>query len=325
MRSPSAAHLSRLARSRFRAVCARLAIAAAVVAAAQVGACGGRDVQRTGADATAHVTLGAPRDDFGEPITLAPVARRVISLNPTTTETIFAIGRGDQLVGRSRWDVWPEAAKRVRALSDGIRPNVELLVAAHPDLVLLYASEDNRAAATRLRDAGIRTVALRIDTPAQFDRATRLIGRLLGDSARAALVADTVARSMARVRAVTASLPHPTVVWPLMNATPMVVGGGSFMNDLLDAAGARNVYADLAQPSPTVSIEDIVRRDPRYVIRGGEGAPGTPLGAVWQAVPAVKAGRILSIPSDLVLRPSVQMGAAAARLARAVHPGVVLP
>jgi ABC-type Fe3+-hydroxamate transport system substrate-binding protein len=307
---------ARVALSRIRQ--ARTAAFIAACAAA-LAACAAHEERRTrDTTATAH-------DDFGAPVVISPAARRVVSLNPTTTETIFAIGAGDRLVGRSRWDSWPAAAQRVPALGDGIRPNVERIVAAHPDLVLLYATEDNRPAALQLRAAGIRVVALRIDTPAQFDASTRLIGRVLGDSAQAALVADTVASSVARVRAATATLPHPTVVWPLMNSTPMVVGGGSFMNDLLAAAGARNVYADLPQPSPTVSIEDVVHRNPTYVIRGGEGAPTTPLGGVWQALPAVQAGRIISVPTDLVLRPSVQMGAAAAGLARALHPELRLP
>jgi ABC-type Fe3+-hydroxamate transport system substrate-binding protein len=247
-----------------------------------------------------------------------------VSLNPTTTETIFAIGAGSLLVGRSHWDDWPAAAKAIPDMGNGIGPNVEVIVAAHPDLVLLYASEDNRAAAAQLESAGIHTVALRIDRIGDFNRATRILGRLLGDSVNAAVVEDTVNASLARVQRATDSLPHPTVVWPFMGTSPMVVGGGSFMNELITIAGARNVYADLPQPSPVVSIEDVASRDPSLVIRGGEGGSTAPLGGVWQAVPAVAAGHIVKVPLTLVLRPSVQMGMAATALARALHPGIVL-
>ncbi len=99
----------------------------------------------------------------------------------------------------------------------------------------------------------------------------------------------------------------------------MVVGGGSFMNELLTIAGARNVYASLAAPSPSVSMEDVIARDPGYVIRGGEGGDEAPLGAPWDELPAVRAGHVITLPSDVVLRPSVQMGTAARLIARAIH------
>jgi ABC-type Fe3+-hydroxamate transport system substrate-binding protein len=191
--------------------------------------------------------------------------------------------------------------------------------------VLLYASEDNRPAAERLENAGIRTVSLRIDRVADFDRAIRLLGRMLGDSARAALVADTVMASLQRVERATRALPHPSVVWPLIDVSPMVVGGGSFMNELLSYAGARNVYGHLKQPSPMVALEDVASRSPDFIIRGGEGGSTGPLGGAWRAVPAVALGHIITVPTSLILRPSVQMGAAAAILARALHPGIVLP
>lgn len=265
------------------------------------------------------------RDDFGRVISFAARPRRVVSLNPTTTETIFAIGAGSLLVGRSHWDEWPAAAKSVPDMGNGIGVNVEQIIAAHPDLVLLYASEDNRAAAQRLTDAGVPTLALKIDRIADFDRAIRVLGNVLGDSARAAFVADTVHASLARVARATSTLDHPSVVWPLIDSSPMVVGGGSFMNDLLTFAGARNVYADLRQPSPLVSMEDVAARNPQFVIRGGEGGSIAPLTGAWRAVPAVALGRTIAVPLTVVLRPSVQMGMAATVLARALHPGIVLP
>jgi ABC-type Fe3+-hydroxamate transport system substrate-binding protein len=265
------------------------------------------------------------RDDFGRAISFTKPPHRVVSLNPTTTETIFAIGAGGALIGRSHWDEWPDSAKFVPDMGNGIGINVEQVVAARPDLVILYAGEDNRAAAERLGSAGIPTLSLKIDRIADFNRAIMLLGRILCDSARAALVSDSVNATLRRVAGATASLEHPTVVWPLIDASPMVVGGGSFMDELLNIAGAKNIYANLEQPSPVVSIEDVVQKNPDFVIRGGEGGSTAPLGGVWRAVPGVAHGRIIRVPLTLVLRPSVQMGAAATVLARALHPGLVLP
>lgn len=265
------------------------------------------------------------RDDFGESVPLRPAATRVVSLNPTTTELIFALGAGTRLVGRSRWDAWPAAAANVPALGDAIHPDVERIIAARPDLVVLYASEDNRAAYDRLRAAGIRALALRIDHIAQFEHAARLLGLALGDSAAGDSVADSVAATLARVRAATRNLPHPTVVWPVSDAPPMVIGGGSFMNELLDIAGARNVYASLRSPASAVSVEDVVARNPDLVIRGGGEVARNAWSTTWSAVPAVAAGHVVTVATDLVSRPSVRLGEGAVALARALHPGITTP
>src|SRR5262249_29249876 len=132
------------------------------------------------------------------------------------------------------------------------QPNVEAILATKPDLVLLYASQDNRPAAAKLRQAGIPTAAFKVDRIEQFDALARLLGRLLGDSARGATVADTVKRTLDSVRALVRDARRPTVVMPTWDSPLMVIGGGSFMNQLVEIAGGRNVYADINAPSPSV-------------------------------------------------------------------------
>lgn len=270
--------------------------------------------------ATPRTNEPALRDDFDAPIALAPVPQRVVSLNPTTTELVFALNAQSRLVGRSHWDTFPAETRAVADLGDAMRPNVERIIAAHPDLVVLYASEANRPAYDRLAEAGIRTIALRIDHIAQFDKAARLLGRVLGDSAAGATIADSVAATLARVRAATRGVQRPRIVWPVAEAPPIVIGGGSYMSELLDIAGATNVYSDLAAPSPVVSIEDVIARNPDIVIRGGDDLPSRAWTTTWSAVPAVRDGHVVRVPTDLVARPSVQLGAAAVALARAIHP-----
>src|SRR5206468_10246687 len=138
--------------------------------------------------------------DFGTPIPFGKTPTRIVSLNPTTTEILFAIGAGKRLVGRSQYDTFPDSAKTVPSLGIALRPSVEAIVAARPDLVILYASDDNRPALARLRQAGIRTVAFKLDSIEQFRRDTRLLGRLTGDSARAEIVVDSVSVTLERVR-----------------------------------------------------------------------------------------------------------------------------
>ncbi len=265
----------------------------------------------------------ALHDDFGAPVNVTAAPRRIVSLNPTTTEVLFAIGAGSRIVGRSMYDAFPESALTVPSLGAALRPNVEAIIGAKPDLVVLYASQDNRAAAERLRQAGIPTAALRIDSIAQFDRDTRLLGRMTGDSARAARVVDSVRATLDRVRAATQSLPRPTVFLHTWDRPLITIGGGSFLNELVDIAGGRNVYADLPGPSGIVTVEDVVRRNPDFVLASPITAASIRADPRWQALPAVRAGHVLVFDTTIVGRPSVTLGAAARSLADLLHPGAV--
>lgn len=263
----------------------------------------------------------AGRDDFGMEMPAAASPRRIASLNPTTTEILFALGAGMRIVGRTHWDRWPPAALRLPDLGNSIRPNVEAVLSSRPDLVILYASVDNRPAAQRLREAGIPTVGFRIDRIADFRRVTRLLGVLVGDTMAARAVVDSVDRTLARVRAATAAAPHPRVFLLAWDNPVIAIGGGSFMSELVTIAGGRNIYDSLNAPSPTVTLEDVARRDPDILLVAPAAADQLRSEEKWRVVRAVREGRVLAYDTDLVARPSVVMGEAAMSLARLLHMG----
>jgi len=265
------------------------------------------------------------RDDFGDSVVVDASHRpaRIVSLNPTTTEILFAIGAGSRVVGRSTYDVFPGEAKSVTDVGMPLRPNVEAVLAVHPDLVILYASADNRPATQRFQQAGVRTLALKIDSIAQFERDTRLLGRLAGDSAVAYTLVDSVAATLDRVQAATKSLPRPTVFIPTWDRPLIAIGGGSFLSQLLDIAGARNIYEDVAAPSAVVTIEDVAKRAPDYVMTSPSAAPTIGTDPKWRALSAVRQKHVLVYDTLLVGRPSVTLGAAARSLADLLHPGAV--
>jgi ABC-type Fe3+-hydroxamate transport system substrate-binding protein len=293
-----------------------------MVAVALVASAGSGCEKRDGAPphtASAARPTSAVVDDFGDTVRTT-AARRIVSLNPTTTELLFAIGAGDRVVGRTEYDEWPAAAKRVPNLGGGIRPNVEMVIAARPDLVILYAANDNRPAAGALRAAGIATVSLKIDRLADFGRAASLLGDLTGARDAADRTVDSVAQTLARVRRSVAGLPRPRVLWFLWDNPPLVLGAGSYQSELLEIAGGANVYADHPEAAAQVSLEDVLRRDPE-VILADPGADVTLKSARWRGARAVRDGRILTINDTLLNRPGVTLGMAAVSLARALHPG----
>lgn len=282
-------------------------IGPAVLALVLAAACAGE---------RAAAVFDAVVDDFGDTLRLSAPATRVVSLNPVTTELLFALDAGATLVGRTSWDLYPEAAKAVTDVGNGMGPNVEAVLGQRPDLVLLYASESNRLAAQQLRAAGVMTLTHRTDKIADLQRVIPIIARALGADSLGRLLADSVKGSVESVRA----LPRPadtlSAYWHIWDAPLLTIGGGSYLSELLSVAGAHNVFDDVAQPSPQVSMEEIARRDPDVVLAGPNAAARIRTSPSWQSVRAVREGRVIVIDTTIVGRPGVRMGEAARFLRR---------
>lgn len=312
---------------------------AMLVAIAMLPACAPREAPEAerraagaevgGGDSGSAANAAPARDDYGVAIDYAARARRIVSLNPTTTELLYALGAEASLVGRSRWDRWPPAAQDVPEVGDAIRPSVERVVALRPDLVLLYASGDNRAAAQAMAAAGLRVVALRVDRIADFERCVRVLGGLTGRGGEAAVALDTMRASLAAVRAMMDSVARrdgrPSVFLHVWDNPLLAIGGASYLSELVEVAGGRNVYGDIDQPSPQVSFEDLARRDPAVILAGPAEVPRLAGESRWKGLRAVREGRVLAYDTTLVSRPSLRLGEGARALARLLHPGARLP
>jgi ABC-type Fe3+-hydroxamate transport system substrate-binding protein len=282
-------------------------------AVALVMACAGERAVPADSAMTTRETIV---DDFGDTLMRIGPAQRVVSLNPVTTELLFALGAGSRTVGRTSWDLFSDAARAVPDLGAGMGPNVEAVIGQRPDLVLLYASASNRIAVQQLRAAGIATLTHRTDRMADLQRVIPVIAAALGVDAVGRVVADSVRASVDAVRA----LPRPDApvraFWHIWDAPLLTIGGGSFLSELLETAGAANVFADADQPSPAVSLEEVARRNPDVILAGPNSAKQIRESPLWQAVPAVRAGRVLVIDTTIVGRPGVRMGEAARFLRR---------
>jgi ABC-type Fe3+-hydroxamate transport system substrate-binding protein len=125
------------------------------------------------------------------------------------------------------------------------------------------------------------------------------------------------------VRAATAGLARPAVFWHIWDAPLITIGAGSFMNELVDIAGARNVYADIVSPSKAISLEDVARRDPEFILAGPIGARRIAAEPRWRIVRAVRENKVLIVDTVVVARPSVKLGEAAVSLANLLHPGTL--
>lgn len=281
----------------------------------------------TTARAAAAITLVADRgpiaDDFGDTLRLTEPPRRIVSLNPATTELFFALGAGDKLVGRTHFDLYPVEAQKVADLGSAIPPNIEAVMGVRPDLVTLYASNSNRDAAARLHAAGIQTLTIRLDHISDFRRTVAILGRVLGDTAKSRVVIDSVTGTLDRVRTAMQGTPRRTAFWKAWDSPVIAIGGGSFLSELVDIAGGKNIYGDDPRPAFDVTIEDVVRRDPDVVFAGPESGARMNAAPAWKALRAVREKRVLIIDTMLVGRPGVRLGEAAVSLANLLHPGAL--
>jgi ABC-type Fe3+-hydroxamate transport system substrate-binding protein len=180
---------------------------------------------------------------------------------------------------------------------------VEAIVAATPDLVLLYESPANRTAAARLTALGIPVLLLRTDGLDDLDRQLALLGRAVAreaaaDSLRAAIRAGLEAASVPSL------VEPPTVLILTWDQPPITLGRGSFLSEVLERAGGRNLFQDIAAASATISIEAVVSRDPAFVlVTGTDSLPAFARRAEWRVVPAVRDRRFIRVQGSEFTRP----------------------
>jgi iron complex transport system substrate-binding protein len=255
-------------------------------------------------------------DDAGDTVRLVVPARRLVSLNPVITELVFALGAGDRLVGRTESCDYPAAAARVPSVGGWLPPNVEAVAARSPDLVVLYQGPTTAVAAARLRGFGIAVLSLRTDHLADVSRITRVLGSVVGARRAADSLASSYDAALDRLRHATASRARSTVALVTWDQPLIVLGSGSFVSEVVELAGARNVFDDISSSSLPVSLEAIVSRAPRIVATVGTMSAELARRPEWRAVPAVRAHRVLTLTDPALSHPTPRAPIAIAAIRR---------
>jgi iron complex transport system substrate-binding protein len=292
--------------------------AAALLLAALAAACTAPPAPEAGGDAVAAV------DHAGETVRLDRPARRIVSLVPSVTEALVAIGAGDRLVARTDYDTAP-GVEALPSLGGGLDPSLEALVALRPDLVIGWDAAGASPLRPRLAALGIPFFRVVLTDTADVYRTLASIGTLAGREAAADSVADAVRAEIEAVRASVAGLPPRTVFFLVSDDPPMTAGPGTFLVQLIEAAGGRSIFADHPADWPQVSLEEVVRRDPEVVLvptwnGGGDRVRTLSRRGGWREVAAFREGRARAVPADDVNRPGPGMGRTARILRDAIHP-----
>jgi iron complex transport system substrate-binding protein len=279
--------------------------------------------QGGGRDAPAGSASIALTDDAGHAVRLAAPAQRVISLVPSVTETIIALGAGNRIVGRTEYD-HDSSLAAVPLIGRGLSPSVEAIVALRPDLVIVWASDKRGDLRSQLEKAGIATFAFNVQDTTDAFRVVRVMGEALGRQSTADSLQTALRTSLRETQSRAAGRSRRRVFYVVYNDPPMTAGPGTFIDQLLDIAGADNVFHDAPSNWPTVSLEEVVQRDPDIVVLP-VGEMSSPIGerlrntAGWRDLRAVKNNCLALVDADLVNRPGPNVAVAARQLEVLLH------
>jgi iron complex transport system substrate-binding protein len=268
-------------------------------------------------------------DGLGREVTLNGPARQIVSIAPSNTEILFAIGAGDQVIGRDQFSDYPEAAKKVTDIGSATFEalNTELIVSLKPDLVL--AAEINTSEQVKaLENLGVTVYYLNNPhTLEEMYSNLEIVAQLTGHEAEAATLIESLKQRVAAVDDKIAPISsRPSVFYELDStdpAKPFTAGKDTFITLLIERAGGHNIAADL-EGYPQMSLEQIVAADPTIIILGDSMWGVTPEAVAsrpgWENLSAVKNGQVVPFEDNLVSRPGPRLVDGLEQLAKLLHP-----
>jgi iron complex transport system substrate-binding protein len=265
-------------------------------------------------------------DDYGYVVNLTSAPTRIVSLAPSNTEILFAVGAGNQTVGVTDYCDYPynftawEDAGNMTSIGNYWHPAIEPIVTLKPDLILASGSASDEAAA-KLRNLGYNVLILDAKTLNGVLNDIYMVGKATGHADEAATV---VSGYRARIDAVTAKLVNvtttPKVYYETWNDPLMAAGPNTFVSDLISLAGGENIYDDAASEWPVVSSDSVITKNPDIIISYDTAGFATRAG--WSKINAVSLNHIYAMPSSIFSRPGPRLIDALEDLSQILHPEI---
>lgn len=261
-------------------------------------------------------------DDLGREVRIERPPTRIVSIAPSNTEVLYALGLADRVVGVDSYSNYPPEAAEKPQVGEYIAPDLERIVAAEPDLILATAAH-RETVLPELETLRLPTVVIEPLNLDEVFASIELVGEITGESARAREVVCSLQTRVNAVEAAVAGAPSTRVFFEL-SPDLFTTGPGSFIDDLITRAGGANIAAGVGEMWPQLSAEAVVTADPEVIILADHEAGITPEQVVarpgWQGISAVAQRRIVPIVSDLVARPGPRVVEGLEAIAAALHP-----
>lgn len=263
-------------------------------------------------------------DETGRKIDVPDRPKRLVSLAPSVTETLYALGLGGKIVGDTDYcDYPPEAAQKphVGAVLD---PSVEKIVALKPDLVIGSAEANRRETAEQLAKLGIPLYGLSDHAMTDVLRSIRDLGALLGCPGQAGVLATALEQRIETVERRVAAAPKPRVLFVTWYEPLITVGRQNFIADVIRRAGGASIADDLSGEWPRLSLEAVLDRNPDVILVPQSQSFSPTLDKFrqlpgWRSLAAVKGGRVYRVP-DTIIHPSPRLVDALEAVAQLLHP-----
>ncbi len=210
-------------------------------------------------------------DDAGHTVKLAKPAQRIVALAPHIAESLFAVGAGPQLVGTVEYSDYPPAAKNVPRVGGYSRIDLEAIVALKPDLVIAWESGNNMAQADKLKALGLTVYISQPNKMADIARQLERLGELAGTLDSARVAAQAFRQRLNDLQQRYSRRPPVRVFYQIWQAPLMTVGGPQIISDAITLCGGENVFGQLPQMAPRVSVEAVLAANPEVIIATGMG------------------------------------------------------
>lgn len=265
-------------------------------------------------------------DSFGREVTIPKQPERIVSLAPSSTEILFALGLGDKVIGVTDVCDYPEEALAIEKMGGFQGVNVEKIVAANPDLIIAD-SLTTKEVVEQLESFGFPVLAIRAVSVEEMLQHIELIGRAANVKAKAE---EVIAGLRGRVEAISQRVKdipddeRPLVFYEVWYDALMSVGPNTFIHDVIELAGGKSVTADATTDWPVVDLEVLLAKNPEVVILGHTGQTPEQVKARvnWQTVDAVKNNQVYTINPDLFSRPGPRLVDALEEVAKILHPNL---
>ncbi len=249
--------------------------------------------------------------------------RRVVSLAPSITETVFALGFGNRLVGDTNHCDFPAEAKRLPRIGDFMSPSLEVIAAKQPDRVLGLLGATDPAKAREIERLGIKISLISVSSVTEILSSFKRIATLLGDPDAGARLVEKIEVQFDKVKRRVAPAPRRSTLLAVGLRPLVAVGGKNFLDELITLAGGENIAGHASQPWLNLPDEYVLAKAPQVIIQAGMGSDVYGPARRWsdlKSIPAVKEGRVYAYNSDKILRPGPRIGEGLEEIARLIHP-----
>jgi iron complex transport system substrate-binding protein len=221
-------------------------------------------------------------DDRGRAVRLAAPAQRIVALAPSLAELAFAAGAGGRLVGVARFSDFPPAARAIPQIGDAARVDFERVAAAKPDLILAWKSGNAAADVGKLERLGYPAFVSEAARLADIPRLLRAIGALAGTLPAAGAAAAEFEREIGALRSRYANARKVRVFYLIWHRPLLTVNGAHSISDVIALCGGENVFADVSQLTPNVSLEAVIAAKPEVIMGGGSAGGGQSFSVQWR-------------------------------------------